>query len=65
MVVGLGSGEIMEEGLTRWIRDNWPARTAGPRNPPAKPQSSPRMTTKPVAKKGKGPARQRGPSRNI
>lgn len=25
MILGLASGEIEEEGLTRWIRDNWPA----------------------------------------
>lgn len=24
MILGLASGEIVEEGLTRWIRDNWP-----------------------------------------
>lgn len=24
MILGLASGEIEEEGLTRWIRDNWP-----------------------------------------
>lgn len=23
-IVGLAAGEIDEEGLTRWIRDNWP-----------------------------------------
>ncbi|TXM73862.1 type II toxin-antitoxin system death-on-curing family toxin [Methylobacterium sp. WL69] len=25
MVRGLAAGEITEEGLARWIRDNWPA----------------------------------------
>lgn len=25
MVRGLAAGEIDEDGLTRWIRDNWPA----------------------------------------
>ena len=25
MILGLASGDIVEEGLTRWIRDNWPA----------------------------------------
>ncbi|MBA4174106.1 MAG: type II toxin-antitoxin system death-on-curing family toxin [Hyphomicrobium sp.] len=24
MILGLASGEIDEEGLARWIRDNWP-----------------------------------------
>lgn len=24
MILGLASGDIAEEGLTRWIRDNWP-----------------------------------------
>lgn len=24
MILGLASGEIYEEGLARWIRDNWP-----------------------------------------
>ena len=24
-ILGLASGDIVEEGLTRWIRDNWPA----------------------------------------
>lgn len=24
MILGLASGDIVEEGLTRWIRDNWP-----------------------------------------
>ena len=25
IIQGLAAGEIAEEGLTRWIRDNWPA----------------------------------------
>jgi len=25
MILGLAAGEIDEAGLTRWIRDNWPA----------------------------------------
>jgi death-on-curing protein len=25
IILGLAAGEIGEEGLTRWIRDNWPA----------------------------------------
>ena len=24
-VLSLAAGEVSEEGLTRWIRDNWPA----------------------------------------
>lgn len=24
MILGLASGDIAEEGLSRWIRDNWP-----------------------------------------
>jgi death-on-curing protein len=24
-IIGLAAGEIDEAGLTRWIRDNWPA----------------------------------------
>ena len=26
IILGLAAGEIDEAGLTRWIRDNWPAR---------------------------------------
>jgi death-on-curing protein len=26
MILSLASGEVSEEGLTRWIRDNWPAK---------------------------------------
>jgi death-on-curing protein len=26
MILSLAAGEVNEEGLTRWIRDNWPAR---------------------------------------
>ncbi len=26
IVLGLAAGEVSEEGLTRWIRDNWPAK---------------------------------------
>ena len=25
MILSLAAGEVSEEGLTRWIRDNWPA----------------------------------------
>lgn len=25
MILGLASGDIAEEGLARWIGDNWPA----------------------------------------
>src|SRR5580704_18183237 len=25
MILSLAAGEVNEEGLTRWIRDNWPA----------------------------------------
>ena len=25
MILSLASGEVNEEGLTRWIRDNWPS----------------------------------------
>jgi death-on-curing protein len=25
MILALAAGEVNEEGLTRWIRDNWPA----------------------------------------
>lgn len=24
MILGLAAGDIVEDGLTRWIRDNWP-----------------------------------------
>jgi death-on-curing protein len=24
MILALAAGEVGEEGLTRWIRDNWP-----------------------------------------
>jgi death on curing protein len=26
IILALAAGEVSEEGLTRWIRDNWPAR---------------------------------------
>lgn len=26
MILGLAAGEIDEDGLARWVRDNWPAR---------------------------------------
>jgi death-on-curing protein len=29
MILALAAGEVDEEGLTRWIRDNWPATPAG------------------------------------
>ena len=29
IILALAAGEVDEEGLTRWIRDNWPADTAG------------------------------------
>ena len=25
MILSLAAGEVAEEGLTRWIRDNWPS----------------------------------------
>src|SRR5258705_12509040 len=28
MILSLAAGEVSEEGLTRWIRDNWPAEAA-------------------------------------
>jgi death on curing protein len=28
MILALAEGEVNEEGLTRWIRDNWPAERA-------------------------------------
>ena len=28
MILSLAAGEVNEEGLTRWIRDNWPAEPA-------------------------------------
>jgi len=27
MILALAAGEVDEEGLTRWIRDNWPAES--------------------------------------
>lgn len=30
MIQGLASGEIGEEGLARWIRDNWPTEVVKP-----------------------------------
>ncbi len=26
MILALAAGEVGEEGLTRWIKDNWPAK---------------------------------------
>jgi death-on-curing protein len=28
MIISLAAGEVSEESLTRWIRDNWPAGSA-------------------------------------
>jgi death-on-curing protein len=28
IILSLAAGEVSEESLTRWIRDNWPAETA-------------------------------------
>ena len=28
MIVSLAAGEVSEESLTRWIRDNWPPEPA-------------------------------------
>jgi death-on-curing protein len=28
MILSLAAGEVNEEGLTRWIRDNWPPEPA-------------------------------------
>jgi death-on-curing protein len=27
IILAVAAGEVIEEGLTRWIRDNWPAET--------------------------------------
>lgn len=73
MTLGLASGEIEEEGLARWIRDNWPValraqdtvalRAQEPdilRAPADKPQSrAPNATAKPARK----PATKKGPAR--
>jgi len=29
IILALAAGEVAEEGLTRWIRDNWPADLSG------------------------------------
>ena len=29
MIFALAAGEVNEEGLTRWIRDNWPSEAGG------------------------------------
>ena len=26
MILALAAGEVSEDGLTRWIRDNWPSQ---------------------------------------
>lgn len=49
MILGLAAGEIEEEGLARWLRDNWPVTDAGPIR-----KSSPRP-------KKKGPTSRRIP----
>lgn len=30
MILSLAAGEVREEGLTRWIRDNWPTQPTAP-----------------------------------
>jgi len=28
MILAVAAGEVNEDGLTRWIRDNWPPETS-------------------------------------
>ena len=55
-MVNLASGEITEEGLARWIRDNWPAAAvkAAEDNPKLRLQSrAPKTTAKKAAPKSR------------
>jgi death-on-curing protein len=49
MIQGIASGEITEDGLARWIRDNWPAAVVKAAKKPSAPPAKPR--TKTTAKK--------------
>ena len=55
MIQGIASGEITEDGLTRWIRDNWPAAVVKAAKKPTAPPAKPR--TKTTAKKAAPKAR--------
>jgi death-on-curing protein len=54
-MVNLASGEIGEEGLARWIRDNWPKEAAKPAT--AKTKKAPAKAAKKTVKKARKPAR--------
>ena len=54
-IIALAAGEIDEDGLTRWLRDNWPgprqkakpkAKTKGDPKPRPKPKPKPRHPRK-------------------
>jgi death-on-curing protein len=49
MIQGLASGEIDEDGLARWIRDNWP--TAGAKPVAATAKKAPAKAAKKAVKK--------------
>jgi hypothetical protein len=55
MIQGLASGEIGEEGLARWIRDNWPTEAVRPAA--VKTKTAPAKATKKAVKKAGKPPR--------
>jgi death-on-curing protein len=54
-MVNLASGEIGEEGLARWIRDNWPTEASKPAA--AKAKAAPVKAAKKAVKKAAKPGR--------
>ncbi len=55
MIQGLASGEIGEEGLARWIQDNWPTETVKPAA--VKTKTTRTKAAKKAVKKAAKPAR--------
>jgi len=55
MIQGIASGEITEDGLARWIRDNWPAAVVKAARKPSATPEKPRA--KKTAKKAAPKAR--------
>jgi death-on-curing protein len=50
MIQGIASGEITEDGLARWIRDNWP-ETAATKPTKATTKRAAKSASKPAPKK--------------
>ena len=55
IIQGLASGEIDEDGLARWIRDNWPTEAVRPAG--VKTKTAPAKAAKTAVKKAAKPPR--------